>query len=165
MRKCYHCDSTEHLVARCPNKGAQMHKPEVAAAVDSYDDGGTEIFAAWEICNQFTPENELRWDPDQEVFVVTAHQEGRAKQAARQWAAGESPSFVPAQLSGVVCGKVATAALATRALTRGSTLHSSEQVETLPVTHIQRRCMQAHSTRSEERRVGKECRSRWSPYH
>ena len=23
----------------------------------------------------------------------------------------------------------------------------------------------AHSLRSEERRVGKECRSRWSPYH
>ena len=23
----------------------------------------------------------------------------------------------------------------------------------------------ANSTRSEERRVGKECRSRWSPYH
>ena len=23
----------------------------------------------------------------------------------------------------------------------------------------------AHSIRSEERRVGKECRSRWSPYH
>ena len=23
----------------------------------------------------------------------------------------------------------------------------------------------AHTTRSEERRVGKECRSRWSPYH
>ena len=22
-----------------------------------------------------------------------------------------------------------------------------------------------HNTRSEERRVGKECRSRWSPYH
>ena len=22
-----------------------------------------------------------------------------------------------------------------------------------------------HGTRSEERRVGKECRSRWSPYH
>ena len=22
-----------------------------------------------------------------------------------------------------------------------------------------------HSSRSEERRVGKECRSRWSPYH
>ena len=24
---------------------------------------------------------------------------------------------------------------------------------------------QIHTTRSEERRVGKECRSRWSPYH
>ena len=24
---------------------------------------------------------------------------------------------------------------------------------------------EAHSSRSEERRVGKECRSRWSPYH
>ena len=24
---------------------------------------------------------------------------------------------------------------------------------------------EAHSLRSEERRVGKECRSRWSPYH
>ena len=23
----------------------------------------------------------------------------------------------------------------------------------------------AHKVRSEERRVGKECRSRWSPYH
>ena len=26
-------------------------------------------------------------------------------------------------------------------------------------------CGQLHKDRSEERRVGKECRSRWSPYH
>ena len=26
-------------------------------------------------------------------------------------------------------------------------------------------CFFYHSNRSEERRVGKECRSRWSPYH
>src|SRR2546429_1484226 len=26
-------------------------------------------------------------------------------------------------------------------------------------------CMPTYSSRSEERRVGKECRSRWSPYH
>ena len=26
-------------------------------------------------------------------------------------------------------------------------------------------CHQSRLTRSEERRVGKECRSRWSPYH
>ena len=30
--------------------------------------------------------------------------------------------------------------------------------------HKKRRCIYAKS-RSEERRVGKECRSRWSPYH
>ena len=28
-----------------------------------------------------------------------------------------------------------------------------------------RRALAARETRSEERRVGKECRSRWSPYH
>ena len=27
------------------------------------------------------------------------------------------------------------------------------------------RCNFCHALRSEERRVGKECRSRWSPYH
>ena len=26
-------------------------------------------------------------------------------------------------------------------------------------------CQKNHAERSEERRVGKECRSRWSPYH
>ena len=26
-------------------------------------------------------------------------------------------------------------------------------------------CLEDHESRSEERRVGKECRSRWSPYH
>ena len=26
-------------------------------------------------------------------------------------------------------------------------------------------CLESQKARSEERRVGKECRSRWSPYH
>ena len=30
---------------------------------------------------------------------------------------------------------------------------------------LAQRCVVCHSCRSEERRVGKECRSRWSPYH
>ena len=30
---------------------------------------------------------------------------------------------------------------------------------------LQEICEVLHMTRSEERRVGKECRSRWSPYH
>src|SRR3712207_9270319 len=31
--------------------------------------------------------------------------------------------------------------------------------------HEQRRPVEDYALRSEERRVGKECRSRWSPYH
>ena len=30
---------------------------------------------------------------------------------------------------------------------------------------IKRACVKPSAIRSEERRVGKECRSRWSPYH
>ena len=39
----------------------------------------------------------------------------------------------------------------------------SLQITTLSVTAGSR--MRRYTTRSEERRVGKECRSRWSPYH
>src|SRR5256885_16537036 len=36
-----------------------------------------------------------------------------------------------------------------------------------PARHLRAyvRCVCDHALRSEERRVGKECRSRWSPYH
>src|SRR5258706_5511469 len=33
------------------------------------------------------------------------------------------------------------------------------------VVHVEHRLVRRESERSEERRVGKECRSRWSPYH
>ena len=33
------------------------------------------------------------------------------------------------------------------------------------VCDVVKRCVQLGVQRSEERRVGKECRSRWSPYH
>ena len=35
----------------------------------------------------------------------------------------------------------------------------------LPATEKVRKAKNELLTRSEERRVGKECRSRWSPYH
>ena len=35
----------------------------------------------------------------------------------------------------------------------------------IPVTYDNLSTGHADSVRSEERRVGKECRSRWSPYH
>ena len=34
-----------------------------------------------------------------------------------------------------------------------------------PYSGLQRKEFRSAMTRSEERRVGKECRSRWSPYH
>ena len=39
---------------------------------------------------------------------------------------------------------------------------SELRIETLPAVTM---CENCKKTRSEERRVGKECRSRWSPYH
>src|SRR5205807_7871692 len=36
---------------------------------------------------------------------------------------------------------------------------------TLPAEHGRGSCVPPRGPRSEERRVGKECRSRWSPYH
>src|SRR5260370_23822511 len=35
----------------------------------------------------------------------------------------------------------------------------------LPIPYLRRAARHAYRPRSEERRVGKECRSRWSPYH
>ena len=39
------------------------------------------------------------------------------------------------------------------------------EVETRALKQAVKRNIKRFTTRSEERRVGKECRSRWSPYH
>ena len=41
----------------------------------------------------------------------------------------------------------------------------SENVQAVPFSGIRKFFDLASTMRSEERRVGKECRSRWSPYH
>src|SRR6201989_2188199 len=50
-----------------------------------------------------------------------------------------------------------------------SDLASSRLPSVAESPHVRRagsqRCRRASPSRSEERRVGKECRSRWSPYH
>ena len=42
-----------------------------------------------------------------------------------------------------------------------ATVHRVEKSQ----TRLKQLSMHGHNGRSEERRVGKECRSRWSPYH
>jgi len=42
-------------------------------------------------------------------------------------------------------------------------VNNSDFASNLPLLHVQ--TIEGESLRSEERRVGKECRSRWSPYH
>src|SRR5689334_24652322 len=56
---------------------------------------------------------------------------------------------------GIVCSKRSNPAVAGLFAFRRSTAHDATK------------CLKTHNrqTRSEERRVGKECRSRWSPYH
>src|SRR5256886_4255064 len=44
------------------------------------------------------------------------------------------------------------------------TTHSSGLIKDVSIHHIPTGIV-GHDDRSEERRVGKECRSRWSPYH
>ena len=45
--------------------------------------------------------------------------------------------------------------------THGERYLETQEGKHLPVPH----CIKGTKGRSEERRVGKECRSRWSPYH
>ena len=47
----------------------------------------------------------------------------------------------------------------------GDTVADFENPEKLKTIAIDEPTMSMLFTRSEERRVGKECRSRWSPYH
>src|SRR2546430_9884983 len=48
-----------------------------------------------------------------------------------------------------------------------SLIHPQNLISPLrrPIMKAKRRTLTTAPTRSEERRVGKECRSRWSPYH
>ena len=47
----------------------------------------------------------------------------------------------------------------------GKWVKSKEIVDISGLTHGIGWCAPQQGARSEERRVGKECRSRWSPYH
>ena len=47
----------------------------------------------------------------------------------------------------------------------GKSTFVTKVMESLVLPNIKNKNARQRATRSEERRVGKECRSRWSPYH
>ena len=55
-RACWRCGSQEHLMGSCPialaEKAALVNS--VAESLGSFDQGGTEVFAAWKVVNQFS---------------------------------------------------------------------------------------------------------------
>src|SRR5256885_10541635 len=69
--------------------------------------------------------------------------------------------------STVLCGKeyLLSRTAAGRRRTWTFRLNSSGTWAAEPIFRPPPRTRQSPSVRSEERRVGKECRSRWSPYH
>ena len=58
-----------------------------------------------------------------------------------------------------------TAALCTVLLLIGAVLVPGAAAAGPALANTRAYCIMDADTRSEERRVGKECRSRWSPYH
>ena len=65
----------------------------------------------------------------------------------------------------VVTEDMTAAALGSGGLPVFGTPYLVAMVENAAFTYLQQELPEGKSTRSEERRVGKECRSRWSPYH
>ena len=79
------------------------------------------------------------------------------------------PELTPrALILGVLLGLIFSASSVYLALKIGLTVSSSIPIAVLSITIFRalgRTSILENNIRSEERRVGKECRSRWSPYH
>ena len=82
----------------------------MAAALEQYYEGGTPIFAAWDVVNQFTPLNELQWDESSACYNVTEAQEAVARDVflclLSQQRSGGCWCNVRGRLVGFVCVSV-----------------------------------------------------------
>src|SRR3989442_2949120 len=89
----------------------------------------------------------------------------RHTRCGRDWSSDVCSSDLTAH---VVSGNQGHAAGERRVVALATGLRVEQRAQALLRPHVQReqeRAEAAHVSRSEERRVGKECRSRWSPYH
>src|SRR2546427_12782709 len=86
----------------------------------------------------------------------------RESPASRQSAAPPGPSRT---VRTVLLGPGGAADCLLAGLSRGSILVDMSSSSPLGTRELGARLAERGVARSEERRVGKECRSRWSPYH
>src|SRR3989475_13329316 len=87
----------------------------------------------------------------------------RSKSKAAEWKDGFSLTGAPLVANGVLITGISGAEFGVRGFIDGWDPETGKQLwrhYTIPA-----RGEKGNETRSEERRVGKECRSRWSPYH
>ena len=143
-----------------------------------------QAMAEWRMLDEaLDHELPLRWggsiewldSPDELRAKVAAHAAwgyplrliGRDEVTALEPAIAEPPEEAAyAALEGVVSSVGATLCLLEAAQALGASLNRGEVAElSLPDKGRSLRLKLAGQERSEERRVGKECRSRWSPYH
>src|SRR5256885_3406673 len=61
--------------------------------------------------------------------------------------------------------RCATMSASTGPVTASTTMAAASACCTIYCVSVRRKALLIGTRRSEERRVGKECRSRWSPYH
>ena len=114
------------------------------SVVDNYGDIGV----TWRLARQLAAEHGVTvrlWLDDLGAFVRLCPQADR--HAAQQWRQGVEVRQWPLPWQPVQPADVVIEAFACE----------------LPAAYVA--AMAARPQRSEERRVGKECRSRWSPYH
>ena len=161
--------SSAHRFGRAARAGIEEAKRAVATALGAepnqvvFTSGGTEADNLAIIGAALAARD--RGGPFRVVVSATEHKAALAAAHAVKHLGGDEV-ILPVTAS----GQVERAAL-DQVLARGvavvSVMWVNNEVGTVqPVAELATRCCEAGVLfRSEERRVGKECRSRWSPYH
>src|ERR1043165_3609664 len=99
------------------------------------------------------PKSEMEWDKAKKDQILAATGSWVYREPAGEKALGGGDTHV-------------REALKNRAPRTASFMNSLEAIGYQATTPVHRQLgTMRHNERSEERRVGKECRSRWSPYH
>src|SRR5581483_7575669 len=100
------------------------------------------------------------------VARVAATEQRQAMNSARSWRSCPLPFAPTSRLTGSPSRKMSSVGMLITSYRRAvSGLSSTFSLATVTLPRCSEAISSRAGARSEERRVGKECRSRWSPYH